>query len=171
MLPAALVAGLFVMHAMRRRVTPAAGWPLACLVSVGVTVMLGIWSWALMGAGNGNYATFKLGGWLGPGLVLFGWLLVGYTRRPVQPLLAALILTAALVRGADLAISVQEQAATFSSRDRERPTWRVRDATAAGVPCTLELRSDRAQDLMRAASQSAAPVRGCEVIVRATPAG
>jgi hypothetical protein len=77
------------------------------LVRVILTALLasvGVWSWLALRSPNQNYATFKLGGWLGPGLFLCAFLLAGYATRALGRGLATLVLVLATTRVLGLAM-------------------------------------------------------------------
>src|SRR6266542_781512 len=57
-----------------------------------VVVLVILWSVLVFRSPNVNYATFKLGGWFGPGLLLICWLLALQTRERFRTALLTLII-------------------------------------------------------------------------------
>jgi hypothetical protein len=144
---------------------PSFGWPgfLAGLVLVGG------WSWVIRGSPNSDYAAFKIGGWIGPGLVLFAWVLANKVRGPLARVVVAAVVFIALVRTAaligDTVIAVQRQL-----RDVPNPVlWRLAQVEDGAPHCVVEAVSSRVDVVLRTVAESAAPERGCSFAVSHAP--
>src|SRR5207237_1755603 len=64
------------------------------------------WSWLILQAPNANYATFKIGGWIGPGLVILAWQFARRVNPFVGKPLAAAVLGLAMLRSLGMAANV-----------------------------------------------------------------
>ena len=134
-------------------------------VLIGLALMAGMWSWAALRSGNINYATFKLGGWLGPGLFLLGWLLLPPAGPTARRVLAAALLTLAVGRAADLGGELRRMTA-FPTWIVWRPQlWTLGGPGAGGANCVVSAASARADVLEAAITESGAPAHGCAITV------
>jgi hypothetical protein len=137
---------------------------------VGLVGLVAVWSWALSRALNVNYSTFKLAGWLGPGLFLFGWLAVGYARPTARALLTGLLLSLALVRVADFVVTRPEGSRLrIWARYAERTNWRLEPLANADTACRLVVQGGGYANFMRAAAATSAPLHDCQVVLEPAP--
>ncbi len=123
--------------------------------------MVGLWSWAVLRAGNVNYATFKMSAWLGPGLLLLGWVFLQYARPAARWALGTMLLTVAASRCVVLA----QQLPTMSPSSAWHPVWTREIAPGEDSRCVVRAASQRYDVILRAIAESGAPVGGCTLAV------
>jgi hypothetical protein len=140
--------------------------PLWLAVATGLTFMAGLWSWAVLRADNINYATFKLGGWLGPGLMLLGGSLLRYARPAGRLALGTVLLTVAASRCVVLA----QQLPTMNPSGAWRPVWTSEPTPGRDSRCRVRVASQRYDVVLRTIAESAAPMRGCALEVSGSSA-
>ena len=131
-------------------------WPLACAAA-----LIAGWSMLLTHAANANYATFKLLGWVSPGLLLLVWL-----ARPARPTwlvqaFTAGLLAVAAVRTLGVGAELYGIWPLYSGPPISNPVWRVE---AASGSCALTVDAGTLVVLEAAVAGSAAPARGCRLI-------
>jgi hypothetical protein len=142
------------------RFSPRLGW----LILAALLAALGVWSWLALHSPNQNYATFKLGGWLGPGLFLCAFLLTGYATRGLGRGLATLILVLATTRVLGLVIDAPPKILRYQQNGPAPYDWELRSPRGASLdPCLIRPGSDENRTVMRAVAETAAPVRGCQL--------
>jgi hypothetical protein len=139
---------------------PRTKW-LTILVALAV-LALG-WSLLLSRAANVNYATFKIGGWLGPGLLLIGVAFLQFARPTLGRALLTLILALAVVRSLGFAAQVAAVAPDYLANRTSPP------ATAQSCPA-VNLDADQ-YVLAAAIAGAAAPAQGCRVVSASGGAG
>jgi hypothetical protein len=120
------------------------------------------WSVLLAQAGNVNYATFKVGGWLGPGLLLFGWLAHQAAPARLGRAFATLLLGLATVHVLGLGADIYSVWPLYSGARPAGPGWRVE---ASAQRCTVVVGAPDRIVVQGAVAGSAAPARNCAVMV------
>jgi hypothetical protein len=125
-------------------------------------LMIG-WSALLARAGNVNYATFKLGGWLGPGL--FG---LGAALAPSWPTwsaraLMSIVLGLATVRALGMAAEMYSVWPLYARPSGSQAGWHIETDDQG---CTLVVDSTDRRVLQTAVAGSAAPTQGCKFLIR-----
>jgi hypothetical protein len=131
--------------------------------------LTGLWSWLALQSPNQNYATFKLGGWLGPGLFLCAFALAGYTTRALGRGLATLVLVLATTRVLGLAIDAPPKVLLYLQSSPAPHQRELRAPVDGGSDrCLVRPESDDNRAVMRTVAETAAPVRGCQVAAAST---
>jgi hypothetical protein len=154
--------GLYLWRS-KAKATPLEGTEIAMwrVVGIGLTFMAGLWSWAVLGAGNINYATFKMSSWLGPGLSLLGWASLQHSRPAVRWALGTMLLTVAVFR----CVVLPGQLPTMSRLSAWHPVWTKEIGPGEDSRCVVRAVSQRYDVVLRAIAESAAPARGCALAV------
>lgn len=116
-------------------------------------------TWSLGVTGNVNYAVFKLAGWIGPGLMVVGWVLVRHRGQLAGLAGVVVLLSIASFRAIDLWgwLSLSSPAATG-------PRVMYRETSGpVGGECVVISDSAYGIVVLRAIAESSAAVRGCGV--------
>ena len=116
------------------------------------------WSLVALHGPNPNYATFKLGGWLGPGLFLLAAGLAPLLRPSGRHVLTAGLVVLAAARVLGLAIDTPPKLLLYAT---SRASPALGSVQAFGAECFVQLGSPDVRDEMAALAASAAAVRGC----------
>src|SRR5262249_25495759 len=109
-------------------------------------------------------ATFKLGGWLGPAIVLSCWTAVHFLRGRLKQVAAACVLVLASYRAVGLVWWGPYLAFTSMPLTHDEPEWVLNIETRTAM-CNVRILSPSPTIEMveRAAAESAAPQRGCSI--------
>ncbi len=124
-----------------------------------VVVLVILWSVLVFRRPNVNYATFKLGGWIGPGLLLLCWHFAQYSGRSTRTAILSLVVVISTFRvvalGVDAAGKITDYAIPVTL-----PIWSREEIQ--GV-CTVSAAADEPRALMVAIAGSSAPHRHCTI--------
>jgi hypothetical protein len=139
------------------------------LILTALLASVGVWSWLALQSPNQNYATFKLGGWLGPGLFLCAFVLAGYARPALRRGLGTLILILATTRVLGLVIDAPPKILLYLQSAPASHDWELGAQPGASLDgCLVRLGSDENRAIMRAVAETAAPVRNCQLASAST---
>lgn len=129
-------------------------------VLIALVAMLAVWTWPILQAPNANYATFKIGGWIGPGLVILTWQLARWANPLLGKPLAAALLGLVMLRGLGMAANIVGLVPDYAVAQVQAPEVRV-DPDGA---CHVVLSSSQQETVAAAIASSAAPARDCDLI-------
>ena len=139
------------------------------VILAALLALAGVWSWLALQSPNQNYATFKLGGWLGPGLFLCAFLLAGHATRVLGRGLTTLILVLATTRVLGLAIDAPPKILLYLQSSPAPQDRQVRaHSPGSSDRCLVRPESDDNRAVMRTVAETAAPVRGCQLASAST---
>jgi hypothetical protein len=132
-----------------------------------LVALLALWSIVVLRAPNVNYATFKIGGWIGPGLFVVTWLLLERCGALVGRAGASLLVALAMFRTSALAIDAPPKLLLYGTQ-HPSAAWRVQTGKRAD-DCLVLVSSVEPRVIMQALAESGAPNRGCAVTAEPEP--
>ncbi len=130
-------------------------------IAASLAVLLVCWSAVALHSPNANYAAFKVGGWIAPGLLLCAWLLVGRLGPSSQRIAMSLLVLVSTVRLVGLSVETPWRLAMYASIITS-PVWTIAQEPGG---CVVYPGADQPESVMAAISESAAPRHNCHVQV------
>jgi hypothetical protein len=148
---------------MRRR--PQAPWsvPRHAFVLVGLGCV--VWALAVLRSPKPDYAVFKLGGWLGPGIILLAWFCAGALAANKRRFARTCVVVFVAARSAALLYAGQEL--LHVGRVELAQQW-PREFTPDGG-CSVQVDTREVFRTAAGIAASAAPFRGCSLRPQAPP--
>ena len=129
---------------------------------LGLLVLLGAACAVFVGRSpNLNYAVFKFAGWVGPGLLLFGWWIASACGVRLRRVARALVLTLALARAASLLYGGHE-VLTLGRPDRAQQFPRQ---VGPDGGCVVSVDTSTTMRTLQAIAGSAASIHNCALAV------
>jgi len=128
--------------------------------AVALIGLMAVWTWLASAAPNTNYATFKIGGWIGPGLVLVAWMLCLSAPTRLRTLAAAGILITCAVRSVGLVFVTANSWSTYTDANTGIGSWQLQSSVDQ---CVVSVAGNDQRAILAAIAGSAAPGNGCRV--------
>jgi hypothetical protein len=130
-------------------------------VAPSLAILCVVWAIAILRSPNLNYAVFKLGGWLAPGLILLAWWLANALEGQWRRFVEACVLALALARSAALLFGGIEVLNLERPALAEQPSS---ESGSTGGRCVVAVDTSSIVGIPRAIAHSAAPFHDCSLV-------